>query len=89
MSHEKSEETTKEWARQTCAATNGHGVNTKAKIKVENFDDLKKLFLVDIKGAVQMDEISAQLIVNWDQTGIKTMKSLSMWRLQEKMINDK
>jgi len=56
---------------------------------VENFDDLKKLFLVDIKGAVQMDEISAQLIVNWDQTGIKTMKSLSMWRLQEKMINDK
>ena len=71
-----------------CTATNGYGANTKDKAKVENLDDLKKLFLVDIRGAVQMDEIPAQLIVSWDQTGINyipishwTMKGQSVWRV--------
>ena len=56
--------------------------NTKAKVTVEYFDDLKKLFLMDIKSAVQMDEIPAQLIVIWDQTGINYIP-VSNWTMEQ------
>ena len=63
---------TKEWARYIlqrmrmvkCRA------NTKTKVIVEDFDELKKLFLLDIRNIVQMDEVPTQLIINWDQTVI-------------------
>ena len=38
--------------------------------------------MVDIKGAVQMDEIPAQLIVNWDQTGINHIL-VSNWTMEQ------
>ena len=44
--------------------------NIKAKVTVEEFDETKKLFLLDIKNAIHMDEIPPQLIINWDHTGI-------------------
>ena len=70
MSHGKSEELTKDWARYVLQRMGmvKWKANTKAKVTVEDFDDLKKLFLMDIKSAVQM--VPAQLIVNWNQTGI-------------------
>ena len=40
--------------------------STKAKVVVEDFEELKKQFLQDIK---QMDEIPADLVINFDQTG--------------------
>ena len=37
---------------------------------------------MDIKSAVQMDEIPAQLIVNWDQTGINYIP-VSNWTMEQ------
>ena len=44
--------------------------STKAKVAVQNFDELKTQFLLDIKVVVEMDEIPPALVINWDQTGI-------------------
>ena len=44
--------------------------NTKAKVNVEDFAEIKKLFHLDIKGIVGMDEVPSELIINWDQTGL-------------------
>ena len=44
--------------------------STKAKVAVQNFDELKMQFLLDIKVVVKMDEIPPALVINWDQTGI-------------------
>ena len=49
---------------------------------VEDFDELKKLFLLDIRNIVQMDEVSAQLIINWDQTGINYVPA-SNWTVEQ------
>ena len=72
MIHGKSEELNKDWARYVLQRMGmvKQKANTKAKVTVEDFDNLKRLFLMDSKSAVQMNEIPAQLIVNWDQTGI-------------------
>ena len=75
---------TKEWARYVlqrmrmvkCRA------NTKIKVTVEDFDELKKLFLLDIRNIVQMDEVPAQLIINWDQTGINYVPA-SNWTMEQ------
>ena len=84
MSHGKSEELTKDWARYVLQRMGmvKRKANTKAKVTVEDFDDLKKLFLMDIKSAVQIDEIPAQLIVNWDQTGINYIP-VSNWTMEQ------
>ena len=42
---------------------------TKSIINCQNCDNLKEQFLVDIKAAIEMEEIPDALI-NWDQTGI-------------------
>ena len=47
MSHGKSVELNKDWARYVCASMSGHGkrkANTKAKVIVVDFDELKRLF---------------------------------------------
>ena len=84
MSHGKSEELTKHWARYVLQRMGmvKQKANTKAKVTVEDFDDLKKLFLIDIKSAVQMDEIPTKLIVNWDQTGINYIP-VSNWKMEQ------
>uniref|UniRef100_A0A1X7T0V3 Uncharacterized protein n=1 Tax=Amphimedon queenslandica TaxID=400682 RepID=A0A1X7T0V3_AMPQE len=43
---------------------------TKAKVSVENFDELKRQYLIDIKAAVTIDDIPHDLVLNWDQTGL-------------------
>ena len=44
---------------------------TKCKIEVKNFEQLKEEFLTTIKAVVMFKDISDELIINWDQTGIK------------------
>ena len=56
--------------------------NTKAKVNIEDFDEIKKLFLLDIKGVVAMDEVLPELIINWDQTGLKYIP-VSPWTMAE------
>ena len=55
--------------------------NTKAKVTVEEFDEIKKLFLLDIKNTTHTDEISPQLIINWDHTGINYVP-VSTWTME-------
>ena len=72
ISHGKSVELSKDWARYVLQQMGmiKRKANTKAKVTVEDFDALKRLFLMDIRSNVQMDKIPAELIVNSDQTGI-------------------
>ena len=56
--------------------------NTKAKIAIENFEELKTNHLYSIKGIMMMEEISPPLIVNWDHTGLKYVPVLS-WTMEK------
>ena len=56
--------------------------STKAKVDVKDFEEVKSQFLADIKTAVEMDEIPAQLIINWDQTGINYVP-VSKWTMEK------
>ena len=54
---------------------------TKAKVDVKEFEEIKRLFLLDVKNVVQMDEICNDMIVNWDQTGINYVP-VSSWTME-------
>ena len=45
--------------------------NTKAKVTMENLAELKANILADIKAIIQMEEVPASLVINWDHTAIK------------------
>ena len=71
----------KDWARyflQRIGFVKRKGT-TKA-VQVENFEDLKREFLFDIKVIVAIEEVPPCLIINWDQTGIKYV-SVSEWTM--------
>ena len=44
---------------------------TKHKVTVGNFEQVKQEFLMNIKAAATFEEVPNDLIINWDQTGIK------------------
>ena len=75
---------TKEWARYVLQRMGmvKRRANTKTKVTVEDFEELKKLFLLDVRNIVQMDEVPAQLIINWDQTGINYVPA-SNWTMEQ------
>ena len=89
---------TKHWAKYLLSRMGfvKRMANTKAKVTVEHFDELKKLFLLEFNNVVEMDEVSAELIINWDQMGInyipvssRTMEEESSKRVQVVGKNDK
>ena len=55
----------------------------KGKHTITNFSELKKSFLEDVVTTVTMEEIPAELIMNWDQTGIKLVPS-SSWTMEKR-----
>ena len=55
---------------------------TKAKISVEDFEEIKKGYILDNKVVVAMDEIPMELIINFDQTGIRYVP-VSDWTMAE------
>lgn len=57
----------------------------KSKFIVENFAAKKKEFLDDLVTTVEMEEIPAKLILNWDQTGIRLVPS-STWTMEQRGI---
>ena len=75
---------TKHWAKHLLSRMGfvKRRANTKAKVIVEHFDELKKLFLLEFNNVVEMDEVSAELIINWDQTGINYIL-VSSWTMEE------
>ena len=56
--------------------------NTKAKASVENYDEIKMLFLLDITNTVLKDEILPEMIINCDHTGINYVP-VSFWTMEE------
>lgn len=73
---------TKNWAKSLLYFVKRRG-NTKAKVPVEHFEALKSpFFFSDIKATVEMQEIPPELIINWDQTGIKIVL-VSSWTMEQ------
>ena len=58
----------------------------KSKFTPVDYETLKKSFLADVVATVTMEEIPAELILNWDQTGIKIVPS-STWTMERKGAN--
>ena len=56
--------------------------STAAKITVTNFEELKDQYLLDVKAVVQIEEIPQELIINWDQTGIKYVP-VDTWTMEK------
>ena len=55
---------------------------SKNKHAVTDFTKLKATFLDDVVEAVTMEDIPAELILNWDQTGIKLVPC-SSWTMEQ------
>ena len=73
---------TKDWAHYLllCMGYVKRKANSKVKITVSNFEELKVNFLCDIKAIVLMEEIPSSLILNWDHTGLKYVP-VSSWTM--------
>ena len=54
--------------------------NSKVKVTMSNFEELKANFLSDVKAVVLMEEIPPPLILNCDHTGLKYVP-LSSWKM--------
>ena len=67
--------------------------STKAKIEIENFEEVKAQFLLDIKVVCEMEEIPFDLVINWDQTGIQyvpwTVEKEGTKRVEIVAVDDK
>ena len=53
------------------------GTTAKSKYSEVKFAEKKKEFLEELRATVEMEEIPPELILNWDQTGIKLVPSTS------------
>ena len=64
---------TKDWSRYLLERMHfvKRKANTKAKVPVENFTQLKYNYLSEILGIVDVEEIPPCLIINWDHTALK------------------
>jgi hypothetical protein len=51
---------------------------SKSKYTVSNFEDLKRAFLDDVVSIITMEEIKPELVLNWDQTGLKITPLLTV-----------
>ena len=56
---------------------------SKSKNNVADFLQLKESFLMDVRTTVMMEEIPSELVLNWDQTGIKLVPS-NGWTMEQK-----
>lgn len=75
---------TKDWAKylmyHMCLVK--RRASTKAKISIENFEEVKKLLLHDVKSIRLLDEIPNELIIYFDQTGINYVP-MSSWTMEK------
>ena len=74
----------KSWAKYLLGKMNyvKRRATTKHKVTVSNFEQVKQEFLMNIKAVVTFEEIPNDLIINWDQTGIKYVP-VSEWTMAE------
>ena len=66
---------TKDWAKYlfTRMGLVKRKGNTKAKVDIEKFYEIKKLFHQDIRNVIVMDEVPAELVINWPPVSQWTM----------------
>ena len=57
----------------------------KSKYTVEKFAEVKESFLNDVNATVDFEEIPPELILNWDQTGIRILPS-SAWTMDKQGV---
>ena len=57
--------------------------NSKCKVTVANFIQLKTQFLLDVKACVTLANIPRDLILNWDQTALKIVP-VNSWTMEKK-----
>ena len=55
----------------------------KSRHLIANFPEVKRQFLDDVATTVMMEEIPPELVMNWDQTGIKMVPS-SSWTMEQR-----
>ena len=75
---------TKDWAKSLLRRMGyvKRRASTKAKVTVQDFEDVKAQFLLDIKAVAEMDEVPSELIINWDQTGIHYVP-VAAWTMEK------
>ena len=76
---------TRHWAHSFLTRMNyvqRKGTTAKSKFSDENFDEKEEEFLEETRATVEMKEIPPELILNWDQTGIKLVPSTG-WTMEE------
>ena len=59
-----------------------NATTSKNKLPVERFAEIKEQFLSNVVSTVEFMEIPAELFLNWDQTGIKTVPSCA-WTMDQ------
>ena len=76
---------TKDWAKRLLGRMGlvKRQATTKAKVTPTNFRSVKKQYLADIRSIVFIEDISADLIINWDQTGVKYVP-VANWTMEVK-----
>ena len=73
---------TRHWAHSFLIWIQRKGTTAKSKFTGENLLRERKNFLEDLRATVEMEEISPELILNWDHTGIKLVPSTN-WTMEE------
>ena len=88
---------TKEWAkyllkRMGLVKRKGN-TKAKAKVEIEKLNKVRKLFHQDIRNVIVMDEVPAELVVNWvlimcqSHSGQWNRRELGKLQLKGRMIN--
>ena len=90
---------TRHWAHSLLKRMNfvkRKATTSKSKQTAADFGEMKASFLADVVSTVAMEEIPPELILNWDQTGIKivpcstwTMDQRGAQRVEMVGVNDK
>ena len=57
--------------------------STTAKISVQNFNEIKEQFFIDLKTVVVMEDIPPEMMFNWDHTAISIVPG-SSWTMELK-----
>ena len=58
-------------------------ITSNSKYTVENFSEVREVFLNDMMAVVVMAEVPPELILNWDQSGIKFLP-FNAWTMAPK-----
>ena len=75
---------TKHWASSIMTRMNfvKRRGNSKAKVTVTDFDELKNQFISDVQAISEFEDIPDELILNWDHTGVHYIP-VSSWTMEK------